>query len=98
MAMYKSKKNIKSKMSKKKTRKRISKIKGGALVKGDCGLYFKNQYAASKFRHFVFTTSSIRKDKEKKFTNWEDKQACVNQIKANYINSKSSNSNSNSSS
>ena len=93
MVMYKNKtkKNIKSKISRKKimkkTRKRIYKLKGGApkRVRGDCRLYFKDDNDVTAFRDYVIRTGTIRKDKKNNFDNFEKQQACVNQIRANYI-------------
>ena len=89
MVNYKSKKNIKSKASRKKTikktRKRIYKIKGGEIEKGDCGLYFKNYYDVLGFRDYVLTNDQIRGDKIKDLGEFEANQGCLDQIRVNYI-------------
>jgi hypothetical protein len=97
MVIYKSKKNIKSKVNRKsnrknnkkynmkKTRKNISKMRGGDMWKGDCGLIFKSYNALVKFRDYVYNNSQIRADQKKNFKNMNAQQACVNQIQANYL-------------
>ncbi len=98
MLIYKSKKNIKSNVNRKvsrktskkynmkKTRKSSSNMRGGYIWKGDCGLKFKTYNELVNFRHYVYDNSQIRADLKKNFKNKKAQQACVNQIRANYLN------------